>query len=377
MSIKVCHITTVHSSADVRIFHKECKTLAREGYEVYLIAPHDNEEEIDGVHIIPLPQKSGRLYRFIFKKRIALKKAKEVNAEIYHFHDPEMIFLGLKLKLLGKKVIYDVHEDVPAQILNKDWLGSLLFRKVISKLFNSFEKWACRYFDGVVTVTNDIVDKFYMNKRTTLLRNLPSIVIIDESKRLEVKREKFTMLYAGGLTEIRGIRELIQAANYLNGEVELLILGKWDDPEYKKECEGLEGWKYTNFLGFKPVKEVYSYMKSVDLGLCTLYPTLNHIKSSPVKAYEYMACGIPILMSDFPYWMETFEENAIFVNPKKPKEMAEKIHGLAKNIENTRRIGLNNRYIVETMLSWEAEKINLTNLYKDILQDSTKNKKNN
>ena len=372
MPIKVCHITTVHTSTDVRIFHKECKTLAREGYEVYLIAPHDNEEEIDGVHIIPLPQKSGRLYRFIFKRRIAFKIAKEINAEIYHFHDPEMIFLGLKLKLLGKKVIYDVHEDVPAQILNKDWLGSLLFRKVISKLFNSFEKWASRYYDGVVTVTNDIAQKFYMNKRTTLLRNLPSIDIVDESMPLEVKREKFTMLYAGGLTEIRGIRELIQAVNYLNGEVELLILGKWDDPEYKSECEGLEGWKYTKFLGFKPVEEVYSHMKSVDLGLCTLYPTLNHIKSSPVKAYEYMACGIPILMSNFPCWMEVFEKNAIFVSPKNPKEMAEKIHELVKNIDNTRQIGLNNRHIVETMLSWEAEKTNLINLYKDILQDNSK-----
>jgi glycosyltransferase involved in cell wall biosynthesis len=374
MPIKVCHITTVHTSSDVRIFHKECKTLAEEGYEVYLIAPHDNEEEIDGVHIIPLPQKSGRLYRFIFKRGIALKKAKEVNAQIYHFHDPEMIFLGLKLKLLGKKVIYDVHEDVPAQILNKDWLGSLFMRKVISKLFNFLEKFACRHFDGVVTVTKDIVDKFYMNKRTTLLRNLPSIVIIDESKRLEVKREKFTMLYAGGLTEIRGIRELIEATNYLNGEVELLIFGKWDDPKYKKECEGLEGWKYTQFMGFKPVEEVYSYMKSVDLGLCTLYPTLNHIKSSPVKAFEYMACGIPILMSNFPCWMDVFEKSAIFVNPKNPKEMAEKIEDLVKNIENTRQIGLNNRKLVETMFSWEAEKVNLINLYKEILKDNSKSK---
>jgi len=368
MSIKVCHITTVHSSTDVRIFHKECKTLAREGYEVYLIAPHDKEEEIDGVHIIPLPKKGGRLYRFIFKKRIALKSAKTVNAEIYHFHDPEMLFLGLRLKLMGKKVIYDVHEDVPAQILNKDWLGSLLIRKIISKSFNAFEKWACRYFDGVVTVTVDIAEKFYMNKRTTLLRNLPSIVIIDESKQLEKTREKFTMLYAGGLTEIRGIKELIQATNYLNGEVELLILGKWDDPVYEKECEGLEGVKYTKYLGFKPVKEVYSYMKSVDLGLCTLYPTLNHIKSWPVKAFEYMACGLPILMSDFPCWMEVFEENAIFVNPMEPKKIAEKIEGLVKDIEYTRQLGLNNRQIVEAKLSWEAEEINLINLYKDILQ---------
>lgn len=374
MAIKVCHITTVHSSADVRIFHKECKTLAKEGYEVYLIATHDKEEEIDGVHIIPLPEKCGRLYRFVFKNRIAFKKARKVNAEVYHFHDPEMLFLGLRLKLLGKKVIYDVHEDVPAQILNKDWLGNLCFRRIVSKLFNAFEKWICRYFDGVVTVTMDIVEKFHMNKRTMLLRNLPSMAIIDESKQLAVKREKFTMLYAGGLTEIRGIRELIQAVNYLNGEVELLILGKWDDPEYKSECEKLEGWRYTKYLGFKPVNEVYSYMKSVNLGLCTLYPTLNHIKSSPVKAFEYMACGIPILMSDFPYWMVVFEKSAIFVNPKKPKEIAEKVKDLVKNIENTKQMGVNNRQIVETTFSWETEKINLINLYKDILQDNHKKK---
>ena len=377
MPIKVCHITTVHPSMDVRIFHKECKALAMEGYEVYLIAPHHKNEEIDGVHIISLPEKAGRLNRFILKKRIAFKRAKEIDAEIYHFHDPEMIFVGLKLKLLGKKVIYDVHEDVPAQILNKEWLGSLFFRKIISKLFNTFEKWACRYFDSVVTVTTDIVEKFKMNKRTTLLRNLPSLSIIDEIKPLTVTREKFTVLYAGALTEIRGIKELIQAVNYLNGEVELLILGKWDEAEYEKQCQELEGWKYTTYLGFKPVKEVYAYMKSVDLGLCTLYPTLNHITSWPVKAFEYMACQIPILMSDFPYWMDIFQGNAIFVNPKNPKDIADKIQMLTKNMEYTREIGLNNRQIIETMFSWEVEKTNLLNLYKDILQESSKSKQLN
>jgi len=374
MPIKVCHITTVHPSMDVRIFHKECKALAMEGYEVYLIAPHHENEEIDGVHIISLPEKAGRLNRFILKKRIAFKKAKEIDAQIYHFHDPEMIFVGLKLKLLGKKVIYDVHEDVPAQILNKEWLGSLFFRKIISKLFNTFEKWACRYFDSVVTVTTDIVEKFKMNKRAILLRNLPSLSIIDEIKPLTIKREKFTVLYAGALTEIRGIKELIQAVNYLNGEVELLILGKWDEPEYEKQCEELDGWKYTTYLGFKPVKEVYAYMKTVDLGLCTLYPTLNHRTSWPVKAFEYMACQIPILMSDFPYWMDIFKDNAVFVNPKNPEDIADKIQMLTKNMEFTREIGLKNRKIIETMFSWEVEKTNLINLYKEILQESSKSK---
>lgn len=366
MPIKVCHISTVHSAFDDRIFHKECRTLAQKGYEVSLVVSHDKREQVEGVNIEPLPDKDGRLYRVFNKSFIAFKKAKSIKADIYHFHDPELILIGFMLKLLGNKVVYDVHEDVPKQILNKEWLGPLFLRKIVSLLFNCGEKFIARFFDGVSTVTDDIVRKFACNKRVILLRNLPVVSIIDACNAKSVEEKEFTLLYAGGLTEIRGIREIIKAVGLLDGKAKLILLGKWDSSEYEKACRNEQGWKNTIYLGFKPIEEVYSYMKSVNLGICTLYPTQNHLKSWPVKVFEYMACSLPVLMSNFPYWMDIFNKHAIFVNPKEPKDIAAKIEQLLDNPKELSDIGKANRELVEKQYSWEAENQKLIDLYEDI-----------
>lgn len=366
MPIKVCHISTVHSVFDDRIFHKECRTLAEKGYEVTLVVTHDKKEKIQGVNIEPLPDKNGRFYRVFNKSYLAYKKAKSVKADIYHFHDPELILIGFLLKLLGNKVVYDVHEDVPKQILNKEWLGPLFVRKIVSFLFNSVEKFIARFFDGISTVTDDIVRKFSCNKRVILLRNLPVVSIIDACAPKSIEENEFTLLYAGGLTEIRGIREIIKAVGLLGGKAKLVLLGKWDSSEYEKACMNEEGWKNTVYLGFKPIEEVYSYMKKVNLGICTLYPTQNHLKSWPVKVFEYMACSLPVLMSNFPYWMDIFDKHAIFADPKNAKDMADKIQYLIDNPKELTNMGKANRELVENQYSWEAENKKLTDLYEAI-----------
>jgi len=367
MLFKVCHISTVHSVYDDRIFQKECRTLAEEGFEVYYIVTNKSEEIVDGVHIIPLPECKGRMERFFKKKKLAFKKAKEINADIYHFHDPELITIGIKLKLMGKKVIYDSHEDVPIQILNKEWLGNIKIRRIISSVFNLYEKFAARFFDSVISVTSGIVKKFEMNKRPTLVRNLPVLEVIDKAVEKKDENERFTLVYAGGLTRIRGIKELAEAVGLLEGKVELQLMGEWENDLFKSECLDGQGGKYTTYLGIRPLNEVYSYMKAADLGICTLLPAKNHLMSLPVKVFEYMSCSLPVLMSNFPYWVETFGERGIYADPNDPTDIAEKVDELI-NSDHLISLGEQNRGFIKENYSWESERKVLVDLYYNILR---------
>jgi len=363
--VKVCILTSVHSSFDDRIFHKEAKTLAKAGYDVVLIARHNKEETVDGVRIVPLPTPRNRFERMtkvVWKLfRLALKE----KAAIYHFHDPELMPVGVGLKLFGKKVIYDVHEDVPKQILNKDWVGNVYVRKIVAFIVNIIEQLGASLFNGIVAVTPDIARKFNPTK-TILLRNLPILRLINNAKRLEIEKEKPIIIYAGGLGRVRGIKEIIQTMELVGDKAELWLLGRWENEEFKKECEGLAGWKYAKYLGLVPLTEVYKYMKVADIGISILYPIKNYITSLPIKAFEYMACSLPMVMSNFSYWQEIFSECALFANPYEPNDITDKILYLIDNPDKAKPLGDRGRQLAGEKYNWEAESKKLVGLYEDL-----------
>lgn len=111
MSVKICIITTVHSPFDVRIFHKEAKSLVKFGYDVPLIAQNNRNEVVDRIKIIALPKPKNRSMRILGLTWRVFYLALHQHTDVYHFHDPEIIILGIILKILGKKIVYNVHED--------------------------------------------------------------------------------------------------------------------------------------------------------------------------------------------------------------------------------------------------------------------------
>jgi len=375
MKKKIVIATSVHPALDDRIFFKEAKSLASEGYEIVLIAQHNKEQILDGIKIIPLPKPKNRLERLtkiIWKSFILAMKEK---ASIYHFHDPELIPIGIFLKLLlRKKVIYDLHELVYFDIAEKVWLRSKFLKKAVQLIYLFLERLSIVFFDQLILATDHIANHikrihgYRYRNNYVVLRNFPILSLIEYAKPADhSKLQKPIILYAGLLSTKRGIKELVQSMEFIGTKAVLWLLGSWESEEFKQECESIEGWKYTEYIGFVPLDKVFDYMKLSSIGISVLHPIKNTINSLPIKAFEYMACSLPMVMSDFPFWREVFGEFTLFANPYEPRDIADKIFYLIDNPDKRKELGLKGRQLVEAKYNWELESKKLIGLYKDLL----------
>src|SRR5690625_3016175 len=201
--MKVCHITSVHSYKDTRITLKECVSLKKAGNEVHLIAPNDYNLNYKGIFVHGIKKKKqNRIKRIINSTNRYYHKALEIDADIYHFHDPELIPLRKKLIKKGKKVIYDIHEDVPRQIKTKHWIP-IIFRKLISKTFEIYENKSVKKFTGIITATPHIQKRFIdKNKNVIDIKNYPIL------KEFTIKEEKNDFIKSNSLVNVGDISEI-------------------------------------------------------------------------------------------------------------------------------------------------------------------------
>ena len=199
-STKICILSSAHADGDVRIFHKECVSLAQAGFETYMIIPNAESRQEKGVNIIGVNGKYNSRFKRMTKTVMATyRSALSTRAKIYHFQDPELMPIGVLLKLRGNKVIYDVHEDVPVQILDKKWLGPFFMRYMVSLSFRLFQWFCCLFFDHVFTATPEISKRFNP-KKTTTLHNYPIITYLQQATAVNYEKSKPSVIYAGGLT---------------------------------------------------------------------------------------------------------------------------------------------------------------------------------
>ncbi len=371
MACKVCHITTVHQPTDDRIYHKECVSLAGEGYQVFLMAPIDDIPDLKDVTLISLPVFRSRWKRFLAGNIKVVTQVLKHRLSFVHFHDPELLPAGVVLRILGRKVVYDAHENISLQLKYKSWIRPSWFRKVLSIKVYWIERCCTWFFQGVVTATDDILT-YVPSKKRVVLRNFPLLQWADDIEVPERTGTVPVVIYAGGLTEIRGIREMVDATALVPGEMELRLMGTFDDPEYEKACRNSTGWRKVRFLGQLPLQEVYQQVALSDIGLALLYPAENYLTSLPVKAFEYMAFGKPILMSDFPFWQEFFKGAALFCDPKDPEKIAMNLVKLLNDKHLRDQLGEEGKRKVKTEYSWEVERKKLFALYHKLTHGSKK-----
>jgi glycosyltransferase involved in cell wall biosynthesis len=364
---RIRHLTSVHSIRDPRIFHKECKSLASAGHDVGLVAVHERAEVIDGVKIVPVARAEGRLDRMLRVGWRVYRAARRERADIYHFHDPELLWVGVLLKLGGASVIYDVHEDVPKQIMGKHWIPGRA-RPLISRAVAVVEQLGARIVDGIVAATPSIAAKFPPQK-TVVVQNFPEAAFArgDGAQRPFAERSD-AFVYAGGLMEIQGVREMATAFALLPEGMTGTVAGTFYPATLEAEIAALPGWTRVRYLHQVPRAEVVQAMRDARAGLVLNHPTVNYVDAYPTKMFEYMALGLPVVCSNFPLWTEIVRsaDCGVAVDPRDPEAIARAITALGDDPELARRLGANGRRAIAERFNWEAEVAKLEALYRQV-----------
>lgn len=357
---KIVHLTSVHARHDIRILLKECSSLARAGYAVSLVVADGKGDEVkNGVTIYDVGLIENRFSRIINTTKNVYAKAIELDVDIYHFHDPEMIPIGLKLKKAGKTVIFDSHEDFASDLLTKSYIPALL-RNVMSVGFMFYDMWACKKFDIIVTAT-PAISKLYHDRgcKTVVINNFP---IIEELSVPKVLKENIAC-FIGAQTPIRGIKELIEAIGKTSGK--LYLAGPIISEEFKNELMSMPSWEKVVDLGILSRNDVAEVLAKSSVGLVTYLPAPNHTDAQPNKLFEYMSVGLPVIASNFPLWQEIVVDNdcGLCVDPANTEEIAQAIQFFFDHPDEGVRMGANGMIAVNDTYNWHAEEKKLIDLY--------------
>jgi glycosyltransferase involved in cell wall biosynthesis len=368
---RIVHMTSAHSAGDTRIFVKECATLAKEGFDVHLVAPDAREGVERGVQRWPVAAAPGgsRLRRMTLTVLEVYRRARALDAALYHFHDPELMPAGLLLAGRGACVVYDAHEDLAATVLDKAWIRPRL-RRPAARLVARVEPLAADRLTAIVAATPAIAERFARCRRpVAVVANYPEAGTFDEA---HAARRPDTgppaVCYVGGVSAIRGAAVMVDAI--ARTDAELVIAGPFETDGLAAALRRRPGWARVRELGTVGREQLREVFATSIAGLVLFAPAANHVRSQPTKLFEYMAAGLPVIASDFPLWREIVEGSGcgLCVDPTSRDAVAEAIRTLVADPERARDMGEKGRRAVLDRYRWELEGRTLVRLYRSVLR---------
>lgn len=367
--MKIVHVTSAHSRNSSRIFHKMALSSVRYGHSVSLVVADGKKNNFENsISFYDVGSFSNKYLRFFISSFKVVRKAKTLNADIYHLHDPDLLLWALLLRFRDTKVIFDAHEDYPLQILHKHYIPVLL-RKPLSIAFGFFQMFICKRLYGVIAATPFIRKKFCQQvARTVDIKNYPIRSEFDSSLSKNLKRENdsFVASYIGGITTVRGIKEVVQAFGLLNNKFSLKLAGNFLENNLQNELQSMIGWSNVDYKGFLSRSEVVDLLRQSSCGIVTLHPTANYIDALPIKMFEYMAVGLPVIASDFPLLRSIIEgyDCGLLVDPQDPNAISKAIQYLYDNPIRAMEMGHNGEMAFLSSLNFDSEAIILNEFYR-------------
>lgn len=371
---KICHMTSAHLRYDQRIFEKECVSLSKAGFQVFLVV-NDNqpEEEKQGVHICSTGRTfTNRRKRMTAGARAVYEKALALDADIYHFHDPELLPYGLRLQKAGKHVIFDSHENYTQQITEKKYIPHFL-RSGVSHAYHRYETNVCRQLSAVIYPAYEQDGSTCFDgrcRRVTIIGNLPILPSQNGGTAVDVERNLSAKIICqpGSLTADRGITDMVRAG-YLSGS--RVILAGYLSADYQAELFALPESTCIDYRGRVTHDQTEAIIREAGIGISSLRPIGQYatVTNLPTKVMEYALYGLPVICTDCsPGQLRFIEEYhcGLSVPPFAPEDMARAIRHMYEHPAEAAEMGQRGRQAVYAHYDWEQDAGKLIELYRTL-----------
>lgn len=374
MTTRVCHISTVHVPIDVRVFYRECVSLAAAGYEVHLVVPTETSKLERGVHVHAIRRVRNRLLRMLIMPWVAMRAALRTRAAIYHFHDPELLPMGFVLRwLMRKRVVYDIHEPIPQQILGKEWLPKWS-RRLVAFLYRLIERALIPGQALILANENSVGD---YNPSAYVVRNYPLVVepFTRAPTPVDQRSSPPLLVYVGAMSHDRGADVYIELAHRLvqrGRSFRMTLIGPCATPYEVHLRERIARFKldeHVTLLGRTEYHEAMRHVSQATIGLCVLLPTPNHQIALATKILEYMMLGTPVLASNIDAWRRYVEgeRSGVVVDPEDIDDVVRGCELMLNNPNELRAMGERGVEAVRTKFNWSTEFQTLLACYEKLL----------
>lgn len=391
----VCMLSCLHPLMDDRIYWKEAVSLKKHGYNVVHIGVGDEEKDFvskEGIRLISVKlgktkkgNKLTKAFAFLFsnKKKYSplLEKAIEIKADVYNIHDLQINHLNKSLRSScpNSMLIYSIHESYPDMI--RDYYQTNGIKTILKNLYAFYIKhWEirkCRLADYLVTFDDAGFEKFssiFGSKKVSLQYNFARIKInegVTETKKV------YDLVYIGSITEPRGIMHVLEAVYLCKQEkttFKFLLLGIIHEDALREKINKyiLENDISDNvdIIDSVPHEDVIKYLRKCSIGIVTLLPIPKYLKNIPIKQFEYMAAGIPVVGSNIPP-IERFIKEAdagIVVDPKNTRQISDAIMKLLADKNLYKTLSQNGINAVKDKFNWWKMEEKMLQIYSQLLQ---------
>jgi len=372
-----CILSSVHIALDNRVFYREARSLVKAGYTVTLIAVHDRDEIRDGVQVRAVPRvprwQRPRLWGTL------IRLARATGADIFHYHDPELLLIAPILRALtGKPVIYDVHEVYPDFIQVKDYMP-VWVRYPAAWVFRWLEPLLARFNSALIFSDDEIGRAFaHLDMPKETLFNFPARFFVEAGRAATegLGTRAPVVLHLGGHERNRGTRLMVRAFAQVHAarpEARLVLVGHFVPPELEAEvradvaAHGLGD--AVTMVGRVPFEAIGAHLARAAVGWVPWGDAPKNDKNIPTKLFEYMAYGVPVVSGDLRSTRPFVRagENGWLVAPNDPGAHAAAILRLLADPARAAEMGRAGQALAAAQFNWDAEEVKLWGLYARLL----------